>query len=283
MAAYLTEHFPRHRRYVASGRSVARNPVGDLCAARAALRLAPAENLSQGSCGRSRILFPQRGGGRPCAWAPGGDYRLCHASCGPGLRSRDALRVAHLGARRRGDGGRRDGLLLGASLDPPDPVSLAFPRRAPQRRTARLSREFSRAPSRPGAYADVHAYAAPGSGAGQYDARDRRRDPADRFSHRHCLGVFHPSNFRWRLGPLEWVITTPGFHHWHHTYAGRERDCNYSSLLPWLDRVFGTHYLPKSWPERYGIHEPIARTFTGQLIQPMQASHATVTMDRPGT
>jgi hypothetical protein len=62
---------------------------------------------------------------------------------------------------------------------------------------------------------------------------------------------------------------------------GRERDCNYSSLLPWLDRVFGTHYLPKSWPERYGIHEPIAHTLTGQLIQPMQASHATVTFDRP--
>jgi sterol desaturase/sphingolipid hydroxylase (fatty acid hydroxylase superfamily) len=95
-------------------------------------------------------------------------------------------------------------------------------------------------------------------------------------------GFFIHSNFRWRLGPLEWVITTPGFHHWHHTYAGRERDCNYSSLLPWLDRVFGTHYLPKSWPERYGIHEPIARTLTGQLIQPMQASHATATMDRPG-
>jgi sterol desaturase/sphingolipid hydroxylase (fatty acid hydroxylase superfamily) len=38
------------------------------------------------------------------------------------------------------------GYLLGASLDPQDPVSLAFPRRAPQRRIAQLSREFSRAP-----------------------------------------------------------------------------------------------------------------------------------------
>jgi hypothetical protein len=37
-----------------------------------------------------------------------------------------------------------------------------------------------------------------------------------------------------------------------------------------------------SWPERYGIQQPIAHTFTGQLIQPMQASHATVTIDRPG-
>ena len=51
---------------------------------------------------------------------------------------------------------------------------------------------------------------------------------------------------------------------------------------PGSDRVFGTHYLPKSWPERYGIHEPIARTFAGQLIQPMQASHAMVTMNQPG-
>ena len=28
---------------------------------------------------------------------------------------------------------------------------------------------------------------------------------------------FIHSNVRWRLGPFEWLLTTPGFHHWHHT------------------------------------------------------------------
>ena len=80
---------------------------------------------------------------------------------------------------------------------------------------------------------------------------------------------FVHSNVRWRLGPVEWLISTPGFHHWHHT-GGSRRDCNYASMLPWLDRIFGTHYLPKEWPESYGIDEPMPASLAGQLIQPLQ-------------
>jgi sterol desaturase/sphingolipid hydroxylase (fatty acid hydroxylase superfamily) len=83
-------------------------------------------------------------------------------------------------------------------------------------------------------------------------------------------GFFVHSNVRWQLRPLEWVLATPGFHHWHHTSGGRRRDCNYASMLPWLDRIFGTHYLPSEWPERYGIDEPMAKTLAGQLVQPFQ-------------
>jgi sterol desaturase/sphingolipid hydroxylase (fatty acid hydroxylase superfamily) len=79
---------------------------------------------------------------------------------------------------------------------------------------------------------------------------------------------FIHSNIRWRLGPFEWLLTTPGFHHWHHTYGGKRRDCNYASMFPWLDRIFGTHYLPKEWPERYGIEEPMPHTLAGQFVQP---------------
>jgi hypothetical protein len=32
-------------------------------------------------------------------------------------------------------------------------------------------------------------------------------------------GYFVHANLRWRLGPLEWIVATPGFHHWHHTYG----------------------------------------------------------------
>ena len=65
-------------------------------------------------------------------------------------------------------------------------------------------------------------------------------------------GFFIHANLRWRFGVLEHVIATPAFHHWHHTVEG-PLDRNYSAMLPWLDRLFGTLNLPPQWPERYGV------------------------------
>ena len=83
-------------------------------------------------------------------------------------------------------------------------------------------------------------------------------------------GFFIHANVRWRFGPLEWLISTPAFHHWHHTNDGPEViNKNYAPMLPWMDKVFGTMYLPKGkHPQRYGIDEPIAPTLVGQLIEP---------------
>jgi hypothetical protein len=37
--------------------------------------------------------------------------------------------------------------------------------------------------------------------------------------------------------PLEWLISTPAFHHWHHTNDGPPSlNKNYAALLPWADR-----------------------------------------------
>jgi sterol desaturase/sphingolipid hydroxylase (fatty acid hydroxylase superfamily) len=83
-------------------------------------------------------------------------------------------------------------------------------------------------------------------------------------------GYFVHANVRWRLGPLEWLISSPAFHHWHHTMGEQQRNCNYASMLPWLDRIFGTHHLPKEWPALYGIPEPMAATLLGQLVQPLR-------------
>jgi len=44
-------------------------------------------------------------------------------------------------------------------------------------------------------------------------------------------GFFIHADVRWRFGPLEWLISTPGFHHWHHTHD-EMRDHNYASMLP---------------------------------------------------
>ena len=84
-------------------------------------------------------------------------------------------------------------------------------------------------------------------------------------------GFFIHANLRWRFGPLEWLISTPAFHHWHHTLGG-PRNRNYSSTLPWVDRLFGTHYLPaKEWPSAYGIKAKLPDSLVGQLVHPLRA------------
>ena len=65
-------------------------------------------------------------------------------------------------------------------------------------------------------------------------------------------GFFIHANLRWRFGPLEWIVSSPAFHHWHHTKSG-PINRNYASTLPWLDWVFGSLYLPREWPSDYGI------------------------------
>lgn len=80
---------------------------------------------------------------------------------------------------------------------------------------------------------------------------------------------FIHADLRWRFGPLEYLVATPGFHHWHHTNDGNINK-NYAALLPMLDVVFGTLHLPRSWPPCYGINETMAPTVTGQLLHPLK-------------
>lgn len=81
-------------------------------------------------------------------------------------------------------------------------------------------------------------------------------------------GFFIHANLRWRFGPLEWLISTPAFHHWHHTTTPVNR--NYASTLPWIDWVFGTHHLPRGeWPEAYGVKASVPESLAGQLVYPL--------------
>jgi sterol desaturase/sphingolipid hydroxylase (fatty acid hydroxylase superfamily) len=82
-------------------------------------------------------------------------------------------------------------------------------------------------------------------------------------------GFFIHANVRWRLGPLEWLIATPGFHHWHHT-LNPPRDRNFASMLPLMDWIFGTAYLPKKeWPSAYGTETKLPSSLGGQLLYPL--------------
>lgn len=84
------------------------------------------------------------------------------------------------------------------------------------------------------------------------------------------MGFFLHANVRLRFGPLEWLVATPAFHHWHHSRTDHI-DHNYAATFPWIDRMFGTLYLPAHFPADYGIQTPMPATLIGQLLSPMES------------
>lgn len=82
-------------------------------------------------------------------------------------------------------------------------------------------------------------------------------------------GFLVHADIRWRCRPLEWLVATPVFHHWHHSRVDHINR-NYASMLPVLDRVFGTYYVPQEWPADYGIVAAHPATLSGQLIEPLR-------------
>jgi lathosterol oxidase len=81
------------------------------------------------------------------------------------------------------------------------------------------------------------------------------------------------ANLRFGYGPLEQLLATPRFHHWHHAAAGEARDVNFAVHLPVIDRIFGTHHLPDArWPDRYGIDEAMPAGWLGQLAAPFRGA-----------
>jgi len=83
-------------------------------------------------------------------------------------------------------------------------------------------------------------------------------------------GFFIHANVNWRFGWLERAVATPAFHHWHHTNDGPEFiDKNYASMLPWIDWMFGTFYVPRrAFPGVYGIGTKMPVGFWAQMAYP---------------
>jgi lathosterol oxidase len=77
------------------------------------------------------------------------------------------------------------------------------------------------------------------------------------------------------FGPtMKWLepwLIQPRFHHWHHTSQVESIDKNFAIHFPWIDKLFGTHYLPADrWPDTYGLHnEKLPPGFWGQFFYPL--------------
>ncbi|MGH9580020.1 MAG: sterol desaturase family protein, partial [Terriglobales bacterium] len=86
--------------------------------------------------------------------------------------------------------------------------------------------------------------------------------------------LFIHANVRFRFGPLDWVLATPRFHHWHHAVEAQAVDKNFATHLPALDVLFGTCFLPGDggrWPTGYGIAgHPVPENYLRQVAYPFR-------------
>jgi sterol desaturase/sphingolipid hydroxylase (fatty acid hydroxylase superfamily) len=89
------------------------------------------------------------------------------------------------------------------------------------------------------------------------------------FVHSH----FVHSNTRISLGPLEWIVASPHFHHWHHADQKEAIDKNFASQLSVLDWIFGTMYMPDDMPKNYGTNTPVPKkSYFRQMMFPFMKS-----------
>jgi sterol desaturase/sphingolipid hydroxylase (fatty acid hydroxylase superfamily) len=81
--------------------------------------------------------------------------------------------------------------------------------------------------------------------------------------------VYVHSNTRFEWSRIKLFLTTPQIHHWHHSSDIEALDKNFAVAFSFIDRIFGTFYCPKNWPQRYGLYkEHISENFLKQLIYP---------------
>jgi sterol desaturase/sphingolipid hydroxylase (fatty acid hydroxylase superfamily) len=86
------------------------------------------------------------------------------------------------------------------------------------------------------------------------------------------LGLFVHANVKWRLRPLDRIVITPEFHHWHHSNEVAAHRTNYSIFLPVWDSIFGTYRMPaNARPTQYGVDEFIPSGMTAQLWWPFRS------------
>lgn len=84
--------------------------------------------------------------------------------------------------------------------------------------------------------------------------------------------TFVHANVRFNVEWLKPLIVTPRFHHWHHGIEKEAIDVNFAIHFPWLDKLFGTYYMPPNqWPSGYGIGgNPVPNGYRKQFLYPFR-------------
>lgn len=85
-------------------------------------------------------------------------------------------------------------------------------------------------------------------------------------------GFFQHSNCDVRLGPLNYLISGPELHRWHHSMNYEEASSNYGNNTILYDLIFGTRFLPEARDVgEIGIDDPEYPTgFLASMARPFQ-------------
>lgn len=88
----------------------------------------------------------------------------------------------------------------------------------------------------------------------------------------YLVSAFVHANIRFDDRWIAPFFVTPRFHHWHHGIEKEAIDVNFAVHFPWIDRLFGTHYLPDDkWPSGYGIGgHPVPKGWLAQFAYPFR-------------
>jgi sterol desaturase/sphingolipid hydroxylase (fatty acid hydroxylase superfamily) len=88
----------------------------------------------------------------------------------------------------------------------------------------------------------------------------------------YLVATYVHANLRFEDRWLAPFFVTPRFHHWHHGIEEEAIDVNFAVHFPWIDKLFGTHYLPEDkWPSGYGIGgHPVPKGYWKQMWYPFK-------------
>ncbi|HEX8045703.1 sterol desaturase family protein [Rhizobium sp.] len=89
------------------------------------------------------------------------------------------------------------------------------------------------------------------------------------------IGLLTHCNIDVRTGPLDWFLSTPRLHRWHHSKLLAEGNTNYGENLVIWDQILGTYYNPpRPSSTDIGITGKVADSFLAQLAQPFSKKGA---------
>ncbi|MFO0758661.1 MAG: sterol desaturase family protein [Byssovorax sp.] len=87
---------------------------------------------------------------------------------------------------------------------------------------------------------------------------------------------FQHSNTDLHLGPLNWILSAPEVHRFHHSRALTESNANYGQTLLVWDIIFRTRHVPRDTepPTDTGLHDSpdFPTSLTGQLASPFRSA-----------
>ncbi len=86
------------------------------------------------------------------------------------------------------------------------------------------------------------------------------------------FGLLVHANLNWTFGPFRYVLASPVFHRWHHTYGDRGGNRNFAPTFPFLDLAFGTFHMPKGeLPTVFGVTDSrVPDHLLGQVCHPFR-------------